>query len=218
MKTHYEYRAQARETLQNRWGEAAITTAIIVSVTLVIMFPSLKESMNIMNGATSTSWLSNLTSFATILLVPIQYAFYIALLNAARKKEIGILQDTVQSTVNQYGKLFITGILYTLIISIISLFTLGIGGIIFAYAYRMVPYLLHDYPELTPHEALKISRQMMQGRKGQLFVLDLTFIGWYILALITCGIGYLFLTPYMQTATAHFYEDLKAETIVEEED
>ena len=218
MKTHSEYRAQARETLQNRWGEAAITTAIIVSVTLVIMFPTLKESVNIMNGATSTSWLSNLTSFATILLVPIQYAFCIALLNAARKKEIGILQDTVQSTIHQYGKLFITGILYTLIISIISLFTLGIGGIIFAYAYRMVPYLLNDYPELTPREALKISRQMMQGRKGQLFVLDLTFIGWYILALITCGIGYLFLTPYMQTATAHFYEDLKAETIVEEED
>ena len=82
----------------------------------------------------------------------------------------------------------------------------------------MVPYLLNDYPELTPREALKISRQMMQGQKGQLFILDLTFIGWYILAFITCGIGYLFLTPYMQTATAHFYEDLKAETIVEEED
>lgn len=80
----------------------------------------------------------------------------------------------------------------------------------------MVPYLLRDYPELTATEALRTSREMMKGHKWDLFVLDLTFIGWGILCLFTAGIGLLWLQPYVSAAYAHFYEDLKAETIVEE--
>ena len=109
-----------------------------------------------------------------------------------------------------------TGILYTVVITFVSIFTLGIGGVILSYAYRMVPYLLQDYPELTPREALKISREMMRGNKWRLFVLDLSFIGWILLSIITLCIGMLLVTPYMQTASAFFYEDLKAKTIVEE--
>ena len=109
-----------------------------------------------------------------------------------------------------------TGILYTVIITFVSIFTLGIGGVILSYAYRMVPYLLQDYPELTPREALKISREMMRGNKWRLFVLDLSFIGWILLSIITLCIGMLLVTPYMQIASAFFYEDLKAKTIVEE--
>jgi uncharacterized membrane protein len=80
----------------------------------------------------------------------------------------------------------------------------------------MVPYLLHDYPELTPREAMKISREMMRGQNWNLFVLDLTFIGWILLSILTLGLGILFVQPYMLTARAAFYEDLKGEKLVEE--
>ena len=100
--------------------------------------------------------------------------------------------------------------------SLLAVVTLGIGAIILSYAYSMVPYLLHDYPELTPREAMKISREMMRGQKWNLFVLDLTFIGWILLALCTVGVGMLFVQPYMLTARAAFYEDLKSEKLIED--
>ena len=80
----------------------------------------------------------------------------------------------------------------------------------------MVPYLLHDYPELGAREALRMSRELMKGHKWDLFVLQLTFLGWLILAILTCGIGLLWLTPYMYAAQGHFYQDLKDELIEEE--
>ncbi|MBR2266594.1 MAG: DUF975 family protein, partial [Paludibacteraceae bacterium] len=109
-----------------------------------------------------------------------------------------------------------TYILEMIIIFLISLITLGIGGIIFSYAYAMVPYLLHDYPELGAREALRMSRELMKGHKWDLFVLQLTFLGWIILAILTCGIGFLWLIPYMSAAQGHFYQDLKDELIEEE--
>ena len=63
---------------------------------------------------------------------------------------------------------------------------------------------------------MKISREMMQGYKWKLFLLDFSFIGWWLLTLVTLGLGAFVLVPYFQTATAVFYEDLKAKTIVEE--
>lgn len=98
----------------------------------------------------------------------------------------------------------------------LGIVTLGVGIVILAYAYAMVPYLLRDYPELTATEALRTSRQMMKGHKWDLFVLDFTFIGWMILCCFTLGIGFIWLQAYMSAAHAHFYEDLKAEMIVEE--
>jgi uncharacterized membrane protein len=82
----------------------------------------------------------------------------------------------------------------------------------------MVPYLLHDYPELTPREAMKISHEMMRGQKWNLFILDLTFIGWILLTLLTVGLGMILVQPYMLTARAAFYNDLKSEKLVEQTD
>lgn len=60
-------------------------------------------------------------------------------------------------------------------------------------------------------DALKKSRKMMKGHKGEFFVLGLSFIGWILLAILTLGVGFIALEPYMYATMAHFYEDLKAE-------
>ena len=85
-----------------------------------------------------------------------------------------------------------------------------IPGIIKGYAYMMVPYLLHDNPNLTPKQALDISERMTMGYKGDLFWLGLSFIGWRFLAMFTCGIlDLLYVTPWFELSFAAAYEDLK---------
>jgi uncharacterized membrane protein len=84
-------------------------------------------------------------------------------------------------------------------------------GIVKAFSYAMTPFILEDRPELSANEAIDLSRAMMKGHKFDLFYLYLGFIGWALLCLLTLGIGFLWLAPYMQSAEAAFYEEVKAE-------
>lgn len=80
-----------------------------------------------------------------------------------------------------------------------------IPGIIMGYAYKMVPYILAENPNLSADEALRASKQMTQGYKSELFVLDLSFIGWYLLGLLACGLGGMFVNPYYVATEAEAY-------------
>lgn len=84
-----------------------------------------------------------------------------------------------------------------------------IPGIIAAYRYSMAFYILNDNPKMGAMDALRESKKMMVGYKGKLFFLSLSFIGWTILSVLTLGIGFLWLIPYMNTTTANFYQNLK---------
>lgn len=82
---------------------------------------------------------------------------------------------------------------------------LWIPGIIKRYEYSMVPYVLAENPELTNEEAFRLSREFTRGEKWHLFVLDLSFIGWYFLGMLCLGIGILFVVPYKEAAVVEFY-------------
>ena len=223
-KSPFEYRTQARVALQGRWGEAAIVGAIIMILTLCSSFPSTLESINtvfeteILNSIWWKLLITPLTTFLALLILHIQYAFAIALLHMVRGSEAGLLESTMQQTKTNYGRLFVAGIVITTITAVVGVFTLWIGAIILGYTYRMVPYLLVDYPNISLREAMTVSREMMRRYKWKLFMLDLSFIGWYIVGMMTCGIGMLLVTPYIQTSTALFYDDLKHQRLVETED
>ena len=77
-----------------------------------------------------------------------------------------------------------------------------------AYAYSMAVYVSNDHPELSSMDAIRKSKELMRGHKWDLFVLDLSFIGWILLCLLTCGIGFFFLLPYIEAAHAEFYREL----------
>lgn len=95
--------------------------------------------------------------------------------------------------------------LYTLLWSFLFI----IPGIIKGYEYYLVPYILHDTPDIDYKDALHLSRDMMYGNKWRLFVLQWSFIGWQILAAICCGAGFVFLSPYIEATCAEFYEDVR---------
>ena len=93
--------------------------------------------------------------------------------------------------------------------TLLWLFLFIVPGVVKAYEYSMIPYLLAENPNLSADEAFSMSKQMTTGQKMDLFVLDLSFLGWIILGLICCGIGILFVLPYPQATRAEVYLILK---------
>ena len=110
---------------------------------------------------------------------------------------------------SDYGRVFITLFLRDLFLTLWCMLFV-IPGIVKAYSYRMVPYILKDNPELSATEVITKSREMMNGNKWSAFVLDLSFIGWFLLSVLTCGILTIFYTnPYYYNTCAALYTELK---------
>lgn len=86
---------------------------------------------------------------------------------------------------------------------------LVVPGIIKGLAYSMYPYVLRDEPDLSVWQTLKKSEAIMKGYKGKLFLMYLSFVGWFILGAFTFGILYIWLTPYVMTSTVKFYDDIR---------
>lgn len=85
-----------------------------------------------------------------------------------------------------------------------------IPGIIKAYEYRMIPFILAEDPEISTEDAFRLSKEMMDGNKWDAFVLELSFMGWHLLSVFTCGILSIFyVNPYMYLTYTHLYEALK---------
>ncbi len=94
-----------------------------------------------------------------------------------------------------------------------------IPGIVKAYSYRLVPYIMAENPELSGTEAITLSRKMMNGHKWRAFCLDLSFFGWIILSLLTCGIlAVLYVNPYIHCTEAELYMAIKNSTPAENYD
>lgn len=108
-----------------------------------------------------------------------------------------------------YGQSRFSNIVCTMFIMVIKVFLwsllLYIPGIIKTYEYRLVPYIIAENPNIDTRRAFEISRQTMDGEKFNSFVLDLSFIGWYLLGIIAFGIGILFVSPYHQATLTEFY-------------
>ena len=101
--------------------------------------------------------------------------------------------------------LYLLVFLYTFLWSLLFF----VPGIIKSFSYSMSFFILHDNPEMKPSDVITLSRKMMDGYKGKLFLLYLSFIGWGLLCCLSLGIGFLWLGPYIYQTMANFYEDLK---------
>ncbi|MBR2682139.1 MAG: DUF975 family protein [Atopobiaceae bacterium] len=110
---------------------------------------------------------------------------------------------------NDYGRVFMTMFLRDLFTSLWTLLLI-VPGIMKAYSYRMVPFIVKDNPELTPQEVLALSTKMMAGNRWQSFKMDFSFIGWLLLGILTLNVVNLFWTfPYMYNTNAALYLKLK---------
>lgn len=116
--------------------------------------------------------------------------------------ELGLIAD---GFTQNYWNCVKTQFLKSLFIGLWSLLFV-IPGVIKAYEYRMVPYLLAEHPEMSSGEIFARSKEMMQGNKWDTFVLDISFVGWVLLSGITLGILYIFwVGPYIAAKDAALY-------------
>lgn len=82
--------------------------------------------------------------------------------------------------------------------------------IILTYGLKLAPLFVENNPDMPIPQAIRLCWDTMKGKKAKLFLLDLSFIGWLLLAILTCGIGVLWVRPYMTAAYVAFYEDITA--------
>lgn len=191
MKRSSELRAQAWSALSGKWGMAVVATLVYMVICGVIS-------------------LIPYVSYLAFLLVslPLGYGFIIMLLNVVRGSDVQL--DTMGEGFKDYGRILGTMLLSS-VYQFLWMLLLIIPGFIKMYSYALTPYLLKDYPELKFNAAIEESMRLMSGNKMRLFLLDLSFIGWFLLGLITFGIAMLWVNPYWYTARAAFYEDLMSD-------
>ena len=104
---------------------------------------------------------------------------------------------------------YLVGFLLQMVYTVLWTLLLIVPGIIKSISYAMMPFIMRENPEMTGEQAICLSMKMMEGHKMDYFLLALSFIGWALLAVITLGIGMIWLHPYMTTSIAAFYEEVK---------
>ena len=158
----------------------------------------------------SSGWSALNFLLSIFVIMPLSLGFLNAFLRLLKGGENEILGNTYRiATRNYWHKVWGMFLMYLFVF--LWTLLLIIPGIIKCFSYAMTPFILEENPELSANEAIDRSRAMMKGHKFDLFWLFLSFIGWIILAAIPFGIGFLWLTPYMETSVAAFYEDVKAD-------
>ncbi|MDL2257834.1 DUF975 family protein [Eubacteriales bacterium OttesenSCG-928-K08] len=212
-----DFRAAARRSLSGYWG---VALAICLVAGLLggldgggVNFSS---NMDIQTLQDMQYYMPGLYSFYTRFM-SVMFVLSIVYLFIGGATELGVC--TVFSRLNLgerpefkdlfsrfsiFGKALGLRLFMNLFIMLWSLLLI-IPGIVASYRYALAPYIMAEYPDIGIREAVNRSKELMQGHKGDLFAMNLSFIGWSFLCLFTLGIGYLWLNPYMQAANAAFY-------------
>lgn len=194
MTPRWVLKKTAKESLAGKWG-IAIGTFLVESVILTALMA-----------------IKGIGIIATIVLAGVlSVGMVIVYLEIIRNWECRF--EDMFKGFNNFGTNSIAGVLVAVYVMLWSLLFI-IPGIVKAYSYAMTFYILADNPELTASQAIAESKRMMEGNKGRLFVLHLSFFWWVLLVSITGGIAGLYVYPYMRATDAAFYEDLKANATV----
>lgn len=161
--------------------------------------------------AGSISATTSVPGLLNLFLSPLTIAFYGYCLN--RIRGIRNATNSVYGEAGKnYGTYLGTTFFKTLFTALWSLLFL-IPGVVKSYAYSMADFIIHDNPNMSCLDSITLSKKITKGFKGQLFVLDLSFILWYLAAACTLGIANIYVIPYVTATKAAFYEEIKRYSI-----
>ena len=209
MKQNFEYRNAAFNMLKADWKGTVLLLLIIMVINTVI-------SSALGRVFTSEESASFALLIAEIFVgIPLSYLFVKEILGFVRGGKIEVSATLVDKFKADYLKSIKVIGLMSIYVFLWSLLLL-IPGIIKGYSYCFAPFISMDNEKLTAEECIQQSMKMTKGYKMKLFLLDLSFIGWYFLSIITLGIGLLWVIPYHESARIMLYEDIKAQPQVVE--
>lgn len=232
-KSSSELKALAREQLKGKYGMSVgvvfLTTLISAVVSLIITFFAKTDSVTSMI-------IYYLISFIITLLTAVLGVGLLRFFVKFAKNEKYQISDIFWGFQNHPDKVILITIILTLlflicllpglllifayvftlrpilfVLAVITMIAGVIGMIIIGLNYSMTSYMIADENQDSVLETMKASKNMMKGHKGRLFYLQISFIGWYLLSLLSCGIALLWIEPYRICTTVYFYLDLKGE-------
>ncbi len=193
--TRAELKSMAKEQIKGNIGKFFVMMLIIFAIGMACGF------------------IPFVGSIASFIITPaFSLSLSIAFLKLTKKEEVKV--SDVFSGFDKTGRALWMNILITIYTFLWSLLFI-IPGIVKSFAYSMSYYVLADNPELTANQAITKSKEMMNGHKGDLFVLGFSFFWWYLLVGITFGIASIYVVPYMNATTANFYNSIKEATKIE---
>lgn len=184
------FREAGWEQLSGKWPSAVIFTFIYFIISMIV--------------AALQSFVGLLVLFIT---PPLYYSYNVAFLDNKRTGE-EVKVDTLFDGFKDYVRVTLTLLLEYVYVFLWS-WLLIIPGIIKSIEYSQTCYVLKDNPGLAYNAAIERSMAMMRGHRMELFILYLTFIGWWLLVIFTFGIAALWVQPYVSASLAHFYEYVK---------
>lgn len=225
MKSRAELKRQAKDSLKGNWKWALLTLSLPTALVTIIYIVAY-AAVSINYGSTDMDGNTTLTTTGAILAFLILVIFSLAMVGVyggITKGSMDLIRNHKQDskvtvlfgfTPKHYTNFLILNILIA-IFTFLWRLLLIIPGIIKGLAYSQAPFVMVDRLvsglDGKPLESITRSRELMDGHKWRYFVLQLSFIGWAILALLSAGIGYLFLIPYVMTTNAAFYDDVLAD-------
>jgi len=180
--------ADARLQLKGKWG-AVILVAFIYLLILILVetIPKIGEIISL------------------IIAGPLAYGLNYYFLSFIRQNKPA--SEDLFKGVPVFGKAFIACMFMAFFI-ILWLLLLIVPGVIAAISYSMTYFILIDNPKISGKDAIKKSKELMRGNKYIYFCLLVRFLGWFLLSILSLGIGFLWLIPYFKVSHATFYEGL----------
>ena len=197
--TRKELKLNAKSQLQGNWG-SAISGVLII---LIIEFCVNTLSERVYNDLSLYLVVSLISS---IIYLPLCLGMAILFLKIARNKEVGYL-DVFLGYKNIWKVIGVT--ILSSIIILLGYICFIVPGIILSYMYSQIYFVLADNPNIGIVECLRKSRELMVGEKLNFFVLELSFILWMLLVVVTFGVASIYVMPYYETVLANFYIDIK---------
>lgn len=183
-------KTEALQILDKRWGQAVIAFALIAIIQLLLGANTYLSLFNILLSGAFGLGLS--------------YYF----LRLSRQQEPLEASD-VFSGFKRYGDALFAGVLMGAII-VLGVLMLIVPGIIAALALSQTYNIMNDNPNMSVPDAMRKSHELMKGHRTDYFLFNLSFIGWALLCILTLGLGFLILGPYISTSNAIYYKYLLA--------
>lgn len=218
-----KYKSFAKIQLKQRWGIPVFMTAVCFVLEALLQIPSYiaeigstKTAESFSNGfnfsVEQNSALPDLLSFIPLLVTSVLTVAQICVyLKMSRSPDKVHAEDFFEGFVHA-GRAILTG-LWTFLWTFLWTLLFIIPGIVKSFAYSQVFYIISEYPHISITKALTISKLITKGYKGDLFVMSLSFLGWVLLCIPTCGIGFLWLIPYMNMSFTNAYHGLLKQAI-----
>ena len=194
-----KYKKSALNTLHNNWSVPCLISIVYLALSGISNFGTLPLSVCV----------SGIMSVGIIFTFMKMISISVSLGGTSTEKYENISFNTFLQGLEDHWLNALLGSLWNFLWVFLWSLLFVIPGIVKSYSYSMMFYVMAENPKISAMKAMDISKILTSGHKSDLFVMDLSFLGWALLSALCCGLGFIWLYPYMHMSKTYAYYDLK---------